>query len=388
MNLLTRTELKKLIDAGSGRCISLFMPTYKAGKEIKQNKIRFKNLIREAGRELRVLGLRDTEVKSFLVPAKSLLDSTLFWQHQSESLALFLSDKGFYYYSIPYSIKEMLFTSDRFHIKPILPLLKAGQRFYILSLDLHKVKIFQATTYNIHEIPSGALLGGIDEIIKYEESQEHSQFHTGALGKESPGRRPAMFHGHGGYKDYKKIDIKQFCQKIDKILHKILKDESAPLILAGTDYICSLYREINTYPSSPEDNIKADQQADPETLKKEALNIVKPVFEKERKEGEDLFNQLKHTDRVSNDLKKIVPSAYNGKIQLLFASGNTEKWGNFDPLSGECILHDKKTAGDDDLIDLASVYTLLHKGKVYISQEDKIPDHVPLAGISRPPVSL
>jgi len=48
MNLVSRNELKDLMERHQGPCVSIFLPTHRAGKEIQQGPIRLKNLLREA----------------------------------------------------------------------------------------------------------------------------------------------------------------------------------------------------------------------------------------------------------------------------------------------------------------------------------------------------
>lgn len=45
MDLLNLEELKALVGRNVGACVSLFMPTHRAGAETRQAPIRFKNLL-------------------------------------------------------------------------------------------------------------------------------------------------------------------------------------------------------------------------------------------------------------------------------------------------------------------------------------------------------
>jgi hypothetical protein len=57
MNVLTRNNLKLMMDIHRGPCISLFMPMHRSGPETQQDLIRFKNLIREAEERLITRGI-------------------------------------------------------------------------------------------------------------------------------------------------------------------------------------------------------------------------------------------------------------------------------------------------------------------------------------------
>src|SRR3989338_5182955 len=93
MDTLSNDELKKLVEKQSERCdsVSIFMPTYKTGQEIKQNPSRLKNLITKAEKQLEALLPRAVEARRFLSPIEQLQSDELFWQHPSDGLAVFLS---------------------------------------------------------------------------------------------------------------------------------------------------------------------------------------------------------------------------------------------------------------------------------------------------------
>ena len=91
MDVLSRDELKTLIEASESPCVSLFLPTHRAGPEIQQDPIRLKNLLRQAEEGLAARGLRDREIRDLLAPAEQLLPERPFWQNQSDGLALFRS---------------------------------------------------------------------------------------------------------------------------------------------------------------------------------------------------------------------------------------------------------------------------------------------------------
>jgi hypothetical protein len=59
MDRITMDILKQaFLDRHSGWCVSPFMPTHRAGREMEQYPIRFKNLLREAEESLTAKGLR------------------------------------------------------------------------------------------------------------------------------------------------------------------------------------------------------------------------------------------------------------------------------------------------------------------------------------------
>jgi hypothetical protein len=88
MDVIRRTDLERLALRGAGPSVSLFLPTHRAGPEVQQAPIRLKNLLREATRALQADGVKAPMVHAVLAPLQRLVNDGLFWQYQSDGLAL------------------------------------------------------------------------------------------------------------------------------------------------------------------------------------------------------------------------------------------------------------------------------------------------------------
>ncbi len=115
MNLLSTDELKALMERREGPCVSVFMPTHRRGAETQQDRIRFKNLLKQAEERLTHNGLRVPNAKELLQPAQALVQDSLFWSHQSDGLAVFFSGEGSRQFSLPFNFEELVVVADRFH---------------------------------------------------------------------------------------------------------------------------------------------------------------------------------------------------------------------------------------------------------------------------------
>jgi hypothetical protein len=157
-----------------------------------------------------------------------------------------------------------------------------------------------------------------------------------------------------------------------------------PLVLAGVDYLLSLYKEANTYPHLVDKGIEGNpEELSAEELHEHAWAIVHPLFSSAQKEAAARYRQLAGSEQASSDLKEVVPAAYHGRVDTLFAAVGLQQWGAFDPDTNAVHLHEEAEPGDEDLLDLAAVHTLLNKGTVYAVEPEKVPDEAPLAAVLR-----
>src|ERR1044071_8016982 len=103
MKLLSKDELKNLMEYEKGPCLSIYMPGHRGAgpPEIRQDQIRLKNLIREARERLLANGDRPQEVDELLSPVVNLYEDDGFWLEQSNGIALFSAPGMFRYYRLP-----------------------------------------------------------------------------------------------------------------------------------------------------------------------------------------------------------------------------------------------------------------------------------------------
>ncbi|MGI0485072.1 hypothetical protein ACN4EK_06520 [Pantanalinema rosaneae CENA516] len=386
MSLLSVDELKTLAEVVSGTTVSLYIPTYRAGTETQQNPIRFKNLIKQVEAELAAHNLSQAEITKLLQPALEL-DHYDFWQHQNEGLAIFLTEGILRYFCLPLKFEELVVVSDRFHLKPLLPLLTDDGEFYILALSQKQVRVFQGSRYSVKELEVEGLPKSMDAALLYDETAQDGQFRvsTSRGGTANPMPQAGSFHGQGSPdQDDVKRDILQYFHLIDHALHDLFGNKTAPLVLAGVDYLLPIYREANTYQHLVADGITENPEIlTPEELQTQAWSIVEPYFLQTQQQAIAHYHELTGTGKTSTDLKETVSGAYYGRVEQLFVAVGVQEWGNFDPQANQLYIHADAEPGDEDLLNSAAIQTLLNGGAVYAVEPDQVPDQAPLAAVFR-----
>lgn len=385
MNLLSTVGLRKLISEQERPCISIYMPTIRAGDETRQNPIRFKNLLNAAEERLIALGYRRPEAKALLEPAQELLVNELFWQHQSDGFAMFLSGDTTRHYRLPLEFEELLVVGDSFHIKPLLPLFTANGRFFILALSQQGVRLLEGTRFSFDELDLEEVPESLAEALRWDDPEAQLQQHA-SEGASTGGERTVMFHGHGVGADDQKTNILRFFHVVNDALQNFLGEEDIPLVLAGVDYLLPIYREANSYNNLQEEWITGNpEELKAEELHQAAWNIVEPYFKREQAEAAGIYQQVQGSDRASDDIRKIVPAAHYGQVQQLFVLLDVHQWGLFDPDTGEVQMHEAFSTDGADLIDLAASHTFLNGGKVYAFNADEAPLESAAAAVLRWP---
>jgi len=381
MNALSQDELKTLMGKQQGLCVSIFMPTFRTGAEGQQNQIRFRNLLRKAEEKLLAGGLRSQEVKKFLEPAQALPGNVLFWRRQGDGLALFLAADLFRCFCLPEAFDELIMVTDRFHIKPLLPLLGGDKRFYILALSQKENRILEGTAHHVQEIELESVPNSLAEALQYDALEKQIRFRAGSAGG---GDRTSMVSGHGADIDDTKDNLLKYFRLIDRGLHDLLRDERAPLVLAGVEYLFPIYREANTYPHLIEEGIGGNPKGiSAEALHRTALEIVRPFFQKAEREALAQYRQSSGTGLTSADIGEIVPAAYHGKVGQLFVASGRQQWGSYHGESGAVELHQKMEPASEDLLEIAAIQTFVNGGLVFTLPIEEMPDEHDLVAVFR-----
>ena len=386
MDILQETDLKELIDTSSEWCISMYLPTHKAGREQQQDPIRLKNLIQQAEEVLLEKDINRMEMRTLLKPAQDLLVDNDFWQHQSLGLAIFLAPGFSRIYRVPMRFEELMLVGNTFQIKPLLPLFESNGRFYLLTLSMNNVQFYSVTANTIAELDTGDIPTSMQEALWMDDPEKHLDFHTSAGSPGRYGERQAMFHGHGVVEADEKKNILRYFQKVDKGLIDLIGGQNIPLVIAGVGYLLPIYREANTYPALFEEGIEGnpDDRQLRETHRL-AWNLMEPQFSLSQKEAAARFEKLngQGSELAAGELNEIVRSAYFGRVDTLFVPRGVRTWGWFDPEKNKVFLEESKKKNNYDLLDFAATHTLINSGRVYALPAREMPAGCDEAAILR-----
>jgi len=379
MPMLSPEDLKSVVTEGHGPAVSIFLPTHRAGPDIQQDSIRLKNLLKQAESELVREGNQATRARELLAPVSDLLDDAAFWRHQQDGLAIFRSPDVFRVYRLPVVLEEQVAVSDRFHVKPLLPLLIDDARFYILALSQKAVRLLDCTRDDIRRVELPDVPQGMADALP-ENTSPQLQRHTLPM----EGKNAARFHGHGvGTDDVDVTNLTRYFHRIDDGLRQVLRDE-APLILACVEYLAPIFKEVSGYRPILDEIVAGNPDGVKDSeLHKQGRVIAEQQFRQVREKAAAEYHEGIVKGRAGHALADVLPAAFQGRIATLFVPTGIRRWGRFvfDTLTLE--EHEAEQPGDEELLDLAAVQTLLHGGRLYSVPPEEIPGRQLLAAVYR-----
>ena len=382
-----RFQLRFLLDESRAPAVSIFLPTHRAGQEIRQDPIRLKNLVRQAEQQLIDEGTRAAEACNLLEPVAALVEDSAFWRRQAEGLAVFRSPDVFRTYQVPFPVAEFVAVSDRFYIKPLLPLLINEARFYVLALSQKAVRLLDCTRDGVEAVPLPDVPPSMTETPGYERREKQLQSEAlapkGSSGTSSGGGT-ALFHGHGSSSDASTADLERYFRAVDRVVCDVLRDRHDPLLLAGVEHLLPLYRSISHYAPIFSEHLlgNADELRDDE-LHRKAWSIADRHFQQARDKDVAEYHEGIVKGRAGHELSDVLTAAFQGRIATLFIPLGLRRWGRFDFNRLALEEHAHEEPGDEELMDLAAAQTLRQDGKVYGMKPEEIPRGHLLAAVYR-----
>ncbi len=347
-------------------CVSIFAPMYRAGREVRQNRIRFGNLLKSARQQLQELDCGDHEVEALLEPLEKMERDDAFWQHQSDGLAVFSGPANFDSWRLPCDFPELVVVGKYFYIKPLVPVLTDDQQWYILATSPKKVRLLRATRHGVEDLQPDSFPDNLREALNIDEYTSALQFHSSSNHSVTPRRGDAIHHGQGASDpDVKKKDeLLQYFHRLDHALGEYFDSENSPLLFAGVQFLFPIFRSACSYRNLVDEPVTGNpDELSAEELQKQSTNIMERRILSRRSAAFSDFMDRAHTDWASDDPELIFQSARMGQVETCFIDPNQQIQVTFDENRGPQWA-ETNSAGAEDLINCIAVHVILNGGRV------------------------
>jgi hypothetical protein len=378
MDTFDRRQLELLLASEGGPHLSVFLPAPPKPSEARDDAIRVSNLVRQAHATLADHWMRDSEADDFLKPLGDLVFDREFLSDRRRGSAIYLCNDLFLLYAVSQSVPEQMFISRRFRVRPMLSVLDHFAKFHLLTLSKKEVRLYRATHQSISRVEQARLPKGFEETMVELAISADRGAQTHSAAKDMTGKQGAVFHGQGGKPDAKKAEIREYLRQVDDAVSTFLQDQSGCLILAGVEYLTSIYRQNCSCSTLVEATISGNvDHLAPKELLQQAMPIVSEEMQRERGQDEAAVRERRRHP-AATDPEQVLCAAFEGRIDALFFDNDATLDGSFYPDTRTLKeLHRAPTGqpGDPscDLIELAAIQTLRHGGRVHAVTTAEMP---------------
>jgi Bacterial archaeo-eukaryotic release factor family 3 len=378
-------DLDELLACDRGPAVSIYLPTHQAGREVRQDEIRLRNLLAEAAKRLGKHH-RAPEVAKLLQPAQRLVGDEAFWRHQDRGLAVFLAPGFDRIHKLPVEVSEELAIGRHFRIRPLLAVVDPADWYWVLTLTAGRARLYQGSRWSFAEMRGLDLPQGIDEIYDetvYEEA--HYAAPTGRPSRGPAGLAKAQSFGPAP-DELHKAQLIEFMRRVAAAVEPVIRRQPAPVILAATPEIDGNFRDLALWKDLLPDGIPENPDAmAAEELHRRAWDRVLPRQDKLRADALGRLHSLigNRDPKAATRAEDIVKAAHYGRVDRLFLSDGAVLWGRFDEAQDRVVAHGSPADGDDDLFDYAALMTLRQGGPVTLVERAQLPPGAPAAAILR-----
>lgn len=377
MTLISKQKIEDLYHINSEYCVSIFVPTHRAGEKVLQQEdaLALKNELKKVKQKLSNKGMQEKAINKLLRPAQELVDNSPFWREQSDGLAIFITEDFFEKHTLPVYFEAFNYVSTSFYLKPLMPLFVDDGDFYLMTLDLGNVNLYDCTAYSYTEILIQDLIPEQkQDRVGYDYEEKNLQFRT-----QQAGSGQAVFHGHEAATGKRKNEIKKYFRAINDGLLNIFKGEKKPLLIASQDYLYGIYNTVNSYPYLVDTNIKVNlDAANLYEIHEVAWDKMAPIFDQKRKTKIERFNTEQGTGTTAVGINKVLKAAIHGKIDTLFCENKADVFGKYKNENERIAVTESEKSEEDEntisLMNLAAIKTLLKGGDVFLLEKENMPD--------------
>jgi hypothetical protein len=373
VNFVNKGQVLELSTYEGQNCVSLYLPTHRAGAETQQNPIRFKNLLQQAREKLQAAIAGEREFKRFLRPLEQRVDDYDFWQHQAEGLAVFRSADAVHWLQTFWSVPELCVVGQRYHVKPLLPALNGEGDFFVLCVGARSAKLFRGIRTALEEVTPASVPEIFAEATA-ERGRPPSQMHSAGAA--------AVHHGHNPA-DFEERILRGKLHRVAREISGAVTNQGLPVILAGADEVRALYRSVaGSVDSLLEDGIPGScESLSAHELGAAAWPVADAHFRSREEAAKADFETMAARGLTATGIEQVLVGSADGRVRKLFVAVGRQVWGRFDAAARQARLFESADA--EDLLNEAAVRTLRCGGEVYALTPDRMPQGALAAAVFR-----
>ena len=370
------------IDACAPPCLSLYQPTHRHHPENVQDPIRFRNLVKTLESSL-LKRVSTDEAAAILQPFVALVGDHEFWTNSRDGLAVLGGKDTFRVYKLQRPVAELAVVADSFHIKPLLRLRQAADRYQVLGINRAHIRLFEGNQYGLDEIEPHALVprtitDALGELVT--ESHQTVGSYGGAGGSH-----PGMHHGHVEKVVEVDHDAERFFRAVDRaITEHHSKPSGLPLILATLPAHRRMFHEVSHNSQLLSDDVDVHPDAIPlDELRKRAWKVMEPHYLAQLDKTIDEFGSARARGLGHDDLGTVAAAIVGGRVSTLIVESDRVIPGRVNVENGQVDLEDMSLPDVDDVLDDLTEMAARMGGKVVVMPTDRMPTTTGIAAIYR-----
>jgi hypothetical protein len=298
----------------------------------------------------------------------------------SKGLGVYIEEGMCWYIKLPSNPGRDILVNSAFNVKPLLPLFTGNEYFYLLVISKKQAKLFRADAFGMEHVN----VPGLSELDSGSDHEgEDPTAPTGLRGEKDAVDATAFGATIKG--DQKKKRLANYLEEVDDVIWKeVLHDKTAPLMLAGVEYLIPIYKTVSDYTNICEEALTGSHERDEiPVLYEQAMKKMKSHFQQPLLKAVEMYNNQSATALTTSIVDDIIPAVHYSQASHLFVQKDAQLWGTFDEAKNELKLHENKQDDSDDLVNTAIVKAIQTGAEVHVVEKEQMPAESIMAAILR-----
>lgn len=361
-----------------GPFVSIYQTTHKDPSKNEEDSLRFKNLIKDAKRQLEA-HYPDIDHAKLLNPLQEIQSDTPFWNHTQEGIAVFSSQAHTVVFLFSQFVRDIAMVSKALYTVPLIRLFQSLDDYHVLALSKDSFRLFEGNRDKVNEVTfdksvpttKEAVLGTLDT----ENSVTYGTYGSGG---------GAQYHGHEDTKKVEEEDLERFFRYVDEFVRDNYSMTSdSPLILWALPEYQGVFRSVSQNRKIIDQGVRRSTKALTEDEVRHATwSIIEPEYEKRTNTLIERYNTAVFKGLGGDVFNDVFEAVLEGRVDTLLIEEGHVVPGYLDESDRPVVLEDisPKT---HDLMDTLVKLGINQGGTVRVLSKDKMPTTTGVAAIYR-----
>jgi hypothetical protein len=318
-----------------------------------------------------------------LAPFHALAGDRDFWNHTLDGLAVLAASDLFKVYRLQRPVAELAIVADSFHIKPLLRILQSSDRYQILGLNRHAMRLFEGNRDALDEVePATGVPRTIADVAAHESGEpERTTRAYGATATPASTTR----HGTNVKEDATAHETERFFRAVDRaVMDHHSQPSGLPLLLAALPEHHHLFRAVshNRLLASEAIDIHPDDLS-LDALRERAWQLIQPHYLERLRRLVEAYGTATSRGLGTDDIPQAAKAAIAGRIATLLIEADRQIPGTLDATTGAIKLGELANPEVDDLLDDLGERVLETGGEVVVVPSGRMPTQTGIAATYR-----
>lgn len=302
---------------------------------------KFSKILREA--ELSLKSQLNSKIAGKMLEQLNKINPIEIVRDSKMSIAFFVSEHFAGFVLVPFPVFENVIVAQSLHLKPILPWIKSGDRFYLITLSSKTCRLLKGDSFSLTEINTVTLPNDETRNIKKMSAKNNKL---------------------------------KLLSQAEQEFYQVLKNDAHPIIIGGVNELHDLYKTVNRDPDLLKERIVGNlDRSSFEDLHDECLKILNTIRSNNDANILLTFQDLKPYGKVIDELNEITIAAIQGRVRNLMVASDRFLWGHLDKTSGKITnqLTKNLAVPEDDILDDLAEIVMSRGGDVTLLKHNEMP---------------